>query len=119
MSNLQYTDDAIEVGRRIRIHREAMGLTQKELSDQTGIDDKTISRHEMGQSRMRLDIYFKLAESLCVTPNDLAPSHYTRQVQKNPFVDLNEKFQNLTESQKRIVYRTMSSLIDNLLDENN
>ena len=33
--------------------RERLGLTQKQLGDELGVSDETISRHELGKNRMR------------------------------------------------------------------
>ncbi|MFE6865989.1 helix-turn-helix transcriptional regulator [Kitasatospora sp. NPDC057692] len=53
-----------EVGRRIRAHRLAVGLSQVQLADRIGMDHRTISRAENGRHAISIDIAFRIAEGL-------------------------------------------------------
>ena len=75
MALTQLDRDLLEVGEKIRLRRKALNLTQKDLAEMAGMDDKHISRLEMGQSNMKLDTFFSLALLLDVTPNDISPNY--------------------------------------------
>lgn len=58
-------------GRRIRAHREAIGMSQRKLSIALGIDQGMISRWEHGHSAPRDENRIQLAAILGVTPDEL------------------------------------------------
>lgn len=60
-----------EMGRRIRRARKALGWTQEDLGDATGIDQTRISVFERGRKSMHLRTFLKLANALNVDPGDL------------------------------------------------
>lgn len=65
--------DKIEIGNRIRIRREQLGLTQQELGDALGMNKSTIGRYEKGQiSTIKCPILQSIAYALNVDPNWLA-----------------------------------------------
>ena len=62
------------MGGVIRQRRESMGMTQKELAEAVGnCSPRTISLYEKGKCPSDVETYFSLAETLRLTPNDLAP----------------------------------------------
>ena len=59
------------VGGRLRAARAAVGLTQTQLSERTGLDQAVISRMEAGQHHPRIDTLRRMAQGLDVTVSGL------------------------------------------------
>ncbi|WP_369183344.1 helix-turn-helix domain-containing protein [Streptomyces sp. Y1] len=55
-----------EVGRRIRGHRIAVGLSQVQLAERAGLDHRTISRAENGRHAISIDVIYRIASGLGV-----------------------------------------------------
>lgn len=53
--------DPIESGKRIRNLRKNLGLTQEDLAEQLGVALNTISRIEIGQRGVSIDLALELA----------------------------------------------------------
>ena len=51
-------------GDRLKVRRRALGLTQAQLSEQTGVTAAYISLVERGRANPTLDIMVKLAEAV-------------------------------------------------------
>lgn len=62
---------AAELGRRLREHRTATGLTQVDLAAKSGLEQALISRLESGRHRPRFDTLEKYAGGLGMTVSDL------------------------------------------------
>lgn len=74
------TQDQIEVGKHIREARLKMKLTQEELAELVGIDKNTVYRYETAQGgNMSIDTFFRFATALEKTPNELAPSRFSKE----------------------------------------
>lgn len=56
-------------GDRIREGRKAAGLTQRQLAQQLGVTNTSISNWEKGLSRPDADMIQKLCQILCLQPN--------------------------------------------------
>lgn len=61
------------VGERIRDHRHAAGLSQLQLADRAGIDNKTISRAENGRYAVSIDQLARIARALGISSAELLP----------------------------------------------
>lgn len=61
---------SIEVGRRVRMRREALGLKQHELAEQAGLSPSYVSRLEAGQAGVP-DELTKVVRALGVTLGDI------------------------------------------------
>lgn len=72
-SGLKNNPDLIELGKRIQWWRERVGLTQEELGMEIGADKGKISRYESGQTAMKVDRLFQIAEVLQVPVDELCP----------------------------------------------
>ncbi len=59
------------IGSRMRDLRRAHGLTQEQLADRIGLDNKTISRAENGRYRVPLDHLLLVARGLGIAIADL------------------------------------------------
>jgi transcriptional regulator with XRE-family HTH domain len=64
-----------EVGGLLRDARDQSGLTQAQLAERIGADDKTISRAENGHHDIGIDLVARLARGLDVPTSRLFPDH--------------------------------------------
>lgn len=62
---------AHSIGKRIRLIRRKLGLTQEDLSDKIGIHVSTLGRIERGEMNSPIQTINKIALSLRVKPKDL------------------------------------------------
>lgn len=63
-------EDAIyaEIGRRIKQHREAAGLTQASLAIQVGLARSSVTNIENGIQRIQVDTLYAVARALAIEP---------------------------------------------------
>ena len=64
-------DLAAEFGRRVRKHREALGLSQEKLAEAAGVHRTYIGHLERGESSPTLFNLVRIAEALKIDPGDL------------------------------------------------
>ncbi len=57
----------VEVGRRIRARRKAMGLSMQTLGDHIGVSYQQIQNYESGQSRVSASMLVRIAQRLETT----------------------------------------------------
>lgn len=60
-----------EIGQRVRKYRKAMGLSQEELAEKTGISVTHMSHIETGNTKLSLTVLVKIAETLQVSTDAL------------------------------------------------
>jgi transcriptional regulator with XRE-family HTH domain len=65
----------VQVGRRARARRRALGLTQDELAQELGVTHQHISRIEGEQAAPSLDLLVKLSGRLGVSADHLLTGH--------------------------------------------
>lgn len=66
------------IGRRVREHREAAGLSQGQLAERAGVSQATISRIEQGEGSLDATAALRLAGGLGVRVGALlSPAHMT------------------------------------------
>lgn len=70
--------DYSEIGSRIRIQREYIGLTQEELAEACGLSASFIGHIERGSRKMSLESLYKLASVLEVNTDYLLFDHMTQ-----------------------------------------
>jgi transcriptional regulator with XRE-family HTH domain len=61
------------LGKAIRARREALDLTQSEVSDSVGMSRGSVTNIECGRQSLLVDQLYKFAEALKTTPTDLLP----------------------------------------------
>jgi len=97
--------DQIKTGKFIAEERKAKKYTQRELADQLGISDKTISKWERGNGFPEVSLLLPLCNELGITVNELLSGErlqevdYKKKAEEN-MVDLVKEAQ---ESRKKIV----------------
>ena len=55
--------DLIKIGKYIAEKRKALGLTQKQLAEQLGMSDKSVSKWERGICLPDVSVYMELCQS--------------------------------------------------------
>lgn len=63
--------DYVKLGERLREARKNKSLTQLQLAELSGVDNKYISKIECGKAVISLELMVRLANSLDVSPNFL------------------------------------------------
>ena len=57
-----------EIGEKLRIKREKLGMSQDDLADLVGTSRKAVSRYETGTTEMGIVTFFQYAEALNSRP---------------------------------------------------
>ena len=105
--------DQIRIGRFIAQCRKAGGLTQRQLADELGISDKTVSKWECGNGLPEVSLMLPLCAALGVTVNDLlsgervAQADYQKKAEENMMQLVREN----AENKKRLALSLILSLI--------
>ncbi|WP_429497076.1 helix-turn-helix domain-containing protein [Robbsia andropogonis] len=60
------------VGERIVAARAQLNLSQADLAERVGIAPTQLSRYEMGKNRPRIEMIYRLAQALAMSPSGLA-----------------------------------------------
>ena len=87
--------DVKRIGRFIAENRKAKNLTQKELAEQLGVSDKTVSRWENGNYMPDLSMLKPLTEALGISLNELLSGEYI--TQENVAVKAEESIESTLE----------------------
>lgn len=115
-------DKATEVGRRIRLSREAKGWTQRELGDRLNMSTTSISRYEQGLVHdIKLPIMESLSKILDVnldylllTTDDPTRNYYyseeTQQIMDDVFH--NPRYKMLLDAPRTLKEDQLNALID-------
>lgn len=64
----------LEVGRRVRIARERIGLTQDALASQVMLSRTSVTNIEKGRQKVMAHTICNLAEALNIPPSELFPA---------------------------------------------
>ncbi|MDO5456084.1 MAG: helix-turn-helix transcriptional regulator [Eubacteriales bacterium] len=100
MRQLPGTADQREVGQRIRVAREARGLSQDKLGAMLDVDGNTVYRYENARGgSMTLDTFFRIVDALGCTPSQLSPSRFDTHDHNTQ--RLIEAFSQLTNDQQK------------------
>ena len=95
----------IKIGRFIADRRKEMKLTQKQMSEQLDISDKTISKWECGRGLPEVALMMPLCNCLCINVNELlsgenlSEENYHEKAEENLMNLVKEK----EESKKKII----------------
>ena len=96
--------DQMQIGRFIAESRKARNLTQRQLADNLGISDKTVSKWETGKGLPEVSLMLPLCGELQITVNDLlsgervSNTNYQKEAEENMKVE-NGKIIEITEQE--------------------
>ena len=107
--------DMYEVSDNIRNRRKEIGMTQVQLASAAQLGENTIQRIESGQAQASIESFFRLAQALGVTPNDLAPVAYGFSKTDEQLKGLLDQFQLLSEKDKQYFIKTATIFMSGLL----
>ena len=99
------------LGARIREQRKKKSITQEKLAETLGIDQKHMSRIELGKSYPSLDRLTMIADALEVSlPSLFEFTHLSdgREIMQQ----INEMVQKLGEADQRRVFKILKALLD-------
>lgn len=103
----------IQIGRFIAASRKARNLTQRQLADQLGISDKTVSKWERGKGLPEVGLMLPLCASLGITVNDLlsgervSGTNYQKKAEEN-MMDLMKENE---ENRRRMILSVICAVI--------
>lgn len=100
----------IEIGKVIKLYREKQHISQEELSERLNISPKFLSRIENGRTGTSYETLLKLIDFLNIPPNIMFKNIVKNQVVLNN-INISQKYENLSESQKRFVDILITELI--------
>ncbi len=101
--------DQVLIGKFIADERKQKGLTQRQLADELGISDKTISKWETGNGFPEISLLLPLCEHLNITVNELlsaerlSDNEYKQKAEKNMVNMISES----QENKKKIIVECM------------
>ena len=105
--------DQIQIGKFIAESRKARSLTQRQLADNLGISDKTVSKWETGKGLPEVGLMLPLCGELQITVNDLlsgervTSTNYQKKAEEN-MMDLMKENE---ESKQRMVLSVICGVI--------
>lgn len=108
--------DQIKIGKFIADSRKAQGLTQKELAEQLGLTDKSVSKWECGKGMPDHSIMISLCSILNINVNELlsgeklAQDNYTQKAEEN----IMNLIQESSEAKKNKKRKFISALVGEL-----
>ena len=96
--------DQIRIGRFIAQSRKTLNLTQRQLADELGISDKTVSKWECGNGLPEVSLMLPLCTALGITVNDLLSGERIAQAdyQKKAEENMMELVRENAENKKRL-----------------
>ena len=114
MSDINYyfmdMDIKVLLGKRIREYRLKHGLTQFQLAEKLGIDDKHLSRIELGKNMPQDTVIANLAEVFGIEPKNLFEFSYLKpssEVRK----ELTDMIDNLNDEQILLAYKYVRTFV--------
>jgi len=102
-------------GARIRELRKSKGLSQDQLSEVIGIDQKHMSRIELGKSYPSLDRLVRIAEALNVSlPSLFEYMHLEDETERAQNIE--EMLKELSEDSQKKAFKIIKSVIKSFKD---
>ena len=109
--------DQVLIGKFIATERKQKGLTQKQLADELGISNKTISKWETGNGFPEISLLLPLCEHLGITVNELlsakrlSDSEYKQKAEENMVSMMKEKDANQKIFRLTNIVGALSSIV--------
>ena len=103
------TSQTAQLGKKIRIMRKQLGLTQEQLAEILGVGHQALSRIEQGHMAPKMDRLPALAEALQCTVSDLfRPDDDSQSTYADRLADL---FSGLPTHKQEFVFQHIASLV--------
>ena len=99
-----------DLGSRLRSLRLKSGLTQQEVAERAGLTPPYLSYLESGKKKGTLDAYFRLAEAVGTTLEDLMSKTKTPHSAKKKAYSMPSPIEKLSIAERRSVYRMLKAL---------
>ena len=97
-------------GRKIKEYRKKLNLTQANLAELVGVDDKHISCIESGKNFPSADLIARLANSLNVEPKDFFEFYYLQDV-KDLKTDILSMLEKLNEKELMLTHKYIKTFL--------
>jgi len=98
------------IAERIRIYRQQKGLSQNELAEKSGVNNKSLSRYELGASVPPADALKNIADVLEVTTDALLSDNEII-IKDKELLKRFEVIQEMTGDDKKIVLKFLDMTI--------
>lgn len=98
--NTENFEQAINYGQKLKLAREALGLTQEKVAEYLGLGPRYISDIERNKTKGSIDTLIKLCNIYNITPNDLLSDYIyfnidTVNIELSAFYSLTEDYQRI------------------------
>ncbi len=103
-------DIKVLLGKRVREYRQKYGMTQFELAEKLGIDDKHLSRIELGKNMPQASTISKLAEVFNIEPKALFEFSHLAPIQ-DVKQDLAKIIDSMTDEQIILTYKYVKTFV--------
>jgi transcriptional regulator with XRE-family HTH domain len=105
-----------ELGKRIAIIRKQKGITQVQLAEAIGIDQRLISSYEVGRVTLSAEMLFRLAKALQVPADEILgiSESENNEITAQPNLRFTRRFnelEKLPEQKKKAILKTLDDLI--------
>lgn len=110
--------DQVKTGKFIATIRKGKGMTQKQLADEIGVSDKTISKWETGNGMPELSSIMPLCQVLQVNVNELlsgehlSDDSYSRKAEENMVNLIQETEKNRQENKNSLLWKITILLLN-------
>lgn len=93
-------EQSIKYGEKLKLAREALGLTQEKVAEYLGLGPRYISDIERNKTKGSIDTLIKLCNIYNITPNDLLSEYIyfnikTYNIELSAFYSLNKENQKI------------------------
>lgn len=114
LGNRAVSQELIDLGSRIKKHRQEAGMSQETLAEKAGISPNTVSRIEGGLMAMSVKTFQKLVQVLGLDANELLchaglPENGDRHIK-----DVFSRVSHMSLKEQTIVAQTVEGLVDAL-----
>lgn len=98
------------LGKRIREYRQRNKLTQSQLAEQLGIDDKHLSRIELGKNMPNPNVLFALSAIFNIEIKDLFEFNHLKNTSELR-QELEQMIKDLNETQVVLAYKYIKNFV--------
>ncbi|MDQ0049251.1 transcriptional regulator with XRE-family HTH domain [Paenibacillus polymyxa] len=104
----------LQVGKKIRLYRKAMKLTQEELGEQLQIDQSYLGRIERGEINITLETLAKISKALHVRPVQLLEddkNHSNEKLKSETLDKIDSTLLSLSNQELQVVHRLIKEAL--------